>query len=173
MNRVKGKGFRVKGLRKGSLTLYPFPYTLSTRSGFTLIELLVVIVIIGILASFTITTYSSYQQRGRDTQRKFDLRNLQASLEQYYSQVTPPSTYPGGNYSAMTTTLIGQNLLKAKPVDPSTGADYWYVAKTCSSSICQDYDLCAKLENTSDILGQSGCPVGGTPAGWYYVLHAQ
>ena len=40
------------------------------QAGFTLIELLVVIVIIGILATFTITNYQGVKGRARDAKRK-------------------------------------------------------------------------------------------------------
>jgi len=41
-----------------------------TQKGFTLIELLVVIVIIGILATISVATFSGYFAKARDTERK-------------------------------------------------------------------------------------------------------
>lgn len=55
------------------------------QKGFTIIELLVVIVIIGILVALTLPNLFSAQARGRDTDRKNELKNLQQKLETYYN----------------------------------------------------------------------------------------
>jgi len=54
------------------------------KSGFTLIELLVVITIIGILATWAVTVYTSQIQKARDTTRINDIKALQAWVEQVY-----------------------------------------------------------------------------------------
>jgi prepilin-type N-terminal cleavage/methylation domain-containing protein len=56
------------------------------QSGFTIVELLIVIVIIGILATLIIVTFSGIQQKARDTQRKTDINALQSHVEAYYAQ---------------------------------------------------------------------------------------
>ncbi|KKR41619.1 MAG: Type II secretory pathway pseudopilin PulG-like protein, partial [Candidatus Woesebacteria bacterium GW2011_GWB1_40_12] len=53
--------------------------------GFTLVELLVVIAILGILATIGLVTFSSSQMRGRDAQRKSDLKQISSALEIYYN----------------------------------------------------------------------------------------
>lgn len=151
-------------------------------AGFTLIELLVVIVIIGILASFSITSYTQYQKRGRDAQRKYDLKNLQSALEQYYSDQVPQN-YPNvANYQAMINTLsTGTNYVKTVPHDPSAqttdywsaSKDYYFTAIGCTGAgatlKCQDYTICAKLENTADPdITKSPCTGGTPPAGYNY-----
>lgn len=62
-----------------------------SSQGFTIVELLIVIVVIGILATLVIVTYSGIQQKARDTKRKTDIRAVQGQLEAYYSQ---NSKYP-------------------------------------------------------------------------------
>ena len=82
----KGK-FRKKG------------FTLKTRSGasekspkgFTLIELLIVVAIIAILTGIGATRYQDAVRKGRDAQRKSDLRSVATALEQYYGD---RSNYP-------------------------------------------------------------------------------
>ena len=55
----------------------------SFSRGFTIIELLVVIAIVGILAAIVTANMSGGGARGRDAERKSDLRNLQSSIEAY------------------------------------------------------------------------------------------
>src|ERR1700761_40839 len=59
--------------------------------GFTIVELLIVIVVIGILATLVIVTFTGIQQKARDSKRKTDIGAVQASLESYYSS---NNTYP-------------------------------------------------------------------------------
>lgn len=57
---------------------------LQNKKGFTLIELLVVITIIGILATWATTVYTSQIQKARDTTRINDMKALQSAVEQVY-----------------------------------------------------------------------------------------
>ncbi len=61
------------------------------QEGFTIVELLIVIVVIGILATLVIITFSGIQQRARDTQRQTDINGLQGHVEAYYADT---GTYP-------------------------------------------------------------------------------
>ena len=61
------------------------------EKGFTIVELLIVIVVIGILATLVIVTFSGIQQRARDTQRQTDINAIQGHLEAYYAST---GTYP-------------------------------------------------------------------------------
>jgi general secretion pathway protein G len=58
---------------------------LKFKRGFTLIELLVVVSLIGILATLVLANLNAARQRGRDAQRKSDLRNIQTALRLYYN----------------------------------------------------------------------------------------
>jgi prepilin-type N-terminal cleavage/methylation domain-containing protein len=53
------------------------------NKGFTLVELLVVMAILGILATITLANFSSSQKKGRDAQRKSDLRQIANAFEAY------------------------------------------------------------------------------------------
>lgn len=57
----------------------------SKQSGFTIVELLIVIVVIGILATLVLVTFSGVQQKARDTKRQTDLKALASQLEVYYA----------------------------------------------------------------------------------------
>src|SRR5665811_326922 len=53
------------------------------KKGFTLIELLIVVAIIGVLATLLMSNFVGVRQRGRDAERKSDLRQMQSALEMY------------------------------------------------------------------------------------------
>lgn len=55
------------------------------QSGFTIVELLIVIVIIGILATLVIVTFSGVQQKARDSERKTDINAVASQLEAFYA----------------------------------------------------------------------------------------
>jgi len=55
------------------------------KNAFTLVELLVVMAIIGILAVVSLANFRTSQMKGRDAQRKSDLRQIANALEAYMS----------------------------------------------------------------------------------------
>jgi general secretion pathway protein G len=73
-------------------------YNPKFKKGFTLIELLVVVSLIGILATLVLANLNAARQRGRDAQRKSDLRNIQTALRLYYNDYDKfPTSTSGGN----------------------------------------------------------------------------
>jgi prepilin-type N-terminal cleavage/methylation domain-containing protein len=135
------------------------------QSGFTIVELLIVIVVIGILATLVIVTFTGIQQKARDSQRQTDIQALDSHLESYYAQ---NGSYP--SLAVLTTTgWTGANMKGLDPaalVDPKGGtiaataaADhYGYAPKaggaactdsgsgTTSTSNCDSFTLTANLE---------------------------
>lgn len=61
------------------------------QTGFTIIELLIVIIVIGILATLVITTFSGIQRNARNRAREADVNALHSQIEYYYGQ---NSKYP-------------------------------------------------------------------------------
>ena len=53
------------------------------QKGFTLIELMIVIAIIGILAAIAIPQFTSYRQKGYNTQAKAELKSLYTACQAY------------------------------------------------------------------------------------------
>lgn len=74
------------------------------RPGFTIVELLVVIVVIGILASITIVSYSGIQNNANDTAIKNDLRNFSTAMDLYRAEF--------GAYPSVLTTSMGLKFSK-------------------------------------------------------------
>ncbi len=153
--------------------------------GFTLIELLVVVSLIGILATLLFANLNAARERGRDAQRKADLRNIQTALRLYFND---NGGYPiaDGSYqivgcglkTARTTCAWGtswttsegqvyMNVLPKDPLDQPNNSinDYRYI-----STGGDDYTIRACLENKSDTQGRAatGTETSWCTSGWVY-----
>lgn len=151
----------------------------TNRKGFTLVELMVVMVILGILAVLGLGSFRSSQMKGRDNQRKGELRSVAAALELYYNDY---GMYPNDNGSGKITACgsAGATVcewgseLKDKndtlymaelPTDPLVGYTYYYdVLGTNNTS----FQLYARLENAQDpdIMTLSGLSCGLNPCNY-------
>ena len=143
------------------------------RSGFTLIELLVVISLIGILATLVLANLNAARQRGRDAQRKSDLRNIQTALRLYYNDFDKYPTNMASNIAGCGTgtsiCIWGdpfasdvQTYMSTLPNDPLPDVSYSY-----TQIDSDNYTLTACLENASDEKGQAS---GTCVSGWEYVV---
>lgn len=138
------------------------------QSGFTIVELLIVIVIIGILATLVIVTFSGVQQKARDSERKTDINALAGQLEAAYANVGYYPGLAGFNDAATRSTLEirldskafgdpknkGSETLLAGQATTTGTADYRYHYDTtgCTGTgvaeQCTGYTLSAYLEGT-------------------------
>ena len=125
---------------------------ISKRKGFTLIELLITIAVVGILASFVVSSFGSAQQKGRDARRKSDLDAVKKALELAKSDCKGSNYYPvvtGANentrFDSLQTHLANTNLkyMNSVPDDPKNSGSYMYgynTNATTTSSVCVDTD---------------------------------
>jgi prepilin-type N-terminal cleavage/methylation domain-containing protein len=138
------------------------------QSGFTIVELLIVIVVIGILATLVIVTFSGIQQKARDTKRKTDINAIDSHVEAYYAN--------SGNYPTLAAvndaTWRGTNM---KGLDPNALQDpkgssqalvsapaangYAYEPTGCSGTAttdtCTAFTLTATLEGSGTYVKKS------------------
>jgi len=63
------------------------------NKGFTIVELLIVIVVIGILATLVIVTFTGIQQKARNSQRQTDINAVDSHVEAYYASSGNYPTY--------------------------------------------------------------------------------
>lgn len=142
------------------------------QSGFTIVELLIVIVIIGILATLVIVTFSGVQQKARDSERKTDINAIAGQLEAGYANKGYYPTVAGLNSATTRSDLEIRIDLKAfaDPKNPQTAGsqvvsagsttipsshgseayNYYYTPTGCSDTTeagqCTGYTVYAFLE---------------------------
>jgi prepilin-type N-terminal cleavage/methylation domain-containing protein len=133
-------------------------YNPKFKKGFTLIELLVVVALIGVLATLVLANLNAARQRGRDAQRKSDLRNIQTALRLYYNDY---DKYPAGTGKINGCGTGGASLciwgdpfeadgntyMSTLPTDSLPDIDYRYTQDPLD---IDSYTLEACLENKSD-----------------------
>lgn len=118
-------------------------------------EVLIVMVIIGILSTLGFGSFQSSQQKGRDSKRKAELKQIGVSLEAYYND---KGEYPlgssglisgcnGGTPCAWGAPFEDENgtlYMVELPEDPKSEYAYYY------DSDGSYYQIYARLENTLD-----------------------
>lgn len=133
-------------------------------SGFTLIELLVTISIIAIISTLLLANFNAARERGRDAQRKADLKNISTALRIYYNDYGAyPANGTGGDIGKIiacgSSTPPGPSLcewgsvwsidtktiMSTLPKDPLTSQAYSYIQVDLDT-----YTLTTCLENASD-----------------------
>ncbi|MGB4966799.1 MAG: type II secretion system protein [Candidatus Saccharimonadales bacterium] len=96
--------------------------SLKNKKGFTIVELLIVIVVIGILATLVIVTFTDMKQKGRNIQRQKDIKALNGYIESFYAEY---GYYPYASdmQNAAFVQKYMKGLDKAALVDPKQNQD--------------------------------------------------
>lgn len=157
-------------------------YSLKKQKGFTIVELLIVIVVIGILATLVIVTFTGIQKKARDSQRQTDINSLNGQIAAFYTNYGfYPSTADLNSSTFRTKYMKGLDPESLK--DPKASGDtlgsgatavanqYQYNATgstTCTAAStvdttadppadngCDTYILSAKLEAGTDFVKKS------------------
>ncbi|MGF7229476.1 MAG: type II secretion system protein [Candidatus Saccharibacteria bacterium] len=145
------------------------------NNGFTIIELLIVTIVVGVLLTLVLTTYSGVQAKNRNSTRQSRIDTLQAQLETYYAQYSKYPTLanvnnaswvkanlkdmatntlsdPHWNKNNKNCTANGAAILSSNPVENCfayqvTASD----GSPCDNvkELCAQYTLTAKLEGGS------------------------
>lgn len=140
--------------------------------GFTIVELLIVIVVIAILATLVIVTFTGIQQRARDSKRQTDVNALDAHLEAYYADNGYYPTVTDLQSSSWVSTNM-KGFDQSALTDPKGGTitgnapaagtyAYSYVTAGCTptqasgpSNQCTGFTLTAELEGNSTPFSKS------------------
>jgi prepilin-type N-terminal cleavage/methylation domain-containing protein len=131
------------------------------QSGFTIVELLIVIIVIGILATLVIVTFTGIQQKARDNQRQTDVAAVASHVEAFNAQ--------NGYYPSLAdlqdSTFVSGNLKGLDPdalIDPkgtaiagtASSTAYGYATTGCTNTTatsatnqCTGFTLTANLES--------------------------
>jgi type II secretory pathway pseudopilin PulG len=56
------------------------------QAGFTIVELLIIIITVGIVLGIAITTFTDVRRKRHNSERQQDIKTLQHTIEDYYSQ---------------------------------------------------------------------------------------
>lgn len=112
------------------------------QQGFTIVELLIVIVVIGILMTLVIVTFTGIQQKARNTKRTNDIKIFHSQVEAYFAQ---NAKYPSLS-QINDSTWRGTNL---KGIDPDTFKEpRWTSAAACSAGTPAAPILAAAVSDT-------------------------
>lgn len=152
--------------------------------GFTIVELLIVIVVIAILATLVIVTFTGIQKKARDSQRQTDINAVNAQVAAFYTNYGFYPTMADLNSSTFVSTYLKgldpESLKDPKgpsvAVGATAGSDHYGYTATGSTSCvnatattidttvtpnvptdngCDAYTLTANLESGGDFTKKS------------------
>jgi len=118
------------------------------KNGFTLIELLVVSTVIAVLMAIGIVSYTSVNQRSRNTKRKSDVEQIRSALEMYRADNgSYPAPGASGDATTVLSVLVTDSYMAKIPTDPKS-VEYYYDKQGCSGTpeVCYGYYVETTLE---------------------------
>jgi general secretion pathway protein G len=101
------------------------------QSGFTIVELLIVIIVIGILATLVLVTFTGVQQKARNTQRQTDIKAVASHLETFNANNSMYPTFANMNDATWVAANL-KGLDKESTRDPN-GSSYQFAASSTTN----------------------------------------
>lgn len=92
---------------------------------FTLVEILIVVVILGILAAIVVPQFTSASQEAQAGNTATQLQTIRSQIELYrvrHNGNYPPSLVAAGAGAAAWADLVGNDYMRAAPVNPRTSS---------------------------------------------------
>ncbi len=149
--------------------------SLKKQKGFTLVELLIVIIIIGILATLVIVTFSGVQAKARDSKRQTDIGAVDSHIEAFYAEhgwyptlaQVQSGTWVSSNMKGLDpAALLAPNSTTLIDSTAATTTKYSYVpthddGTACSASgtaddtVCTHFTVSALLESSNTVFSKS------------------
>lgn len=136
---------------------------LKKDKGFTIVELLIVIVVIGILATLVIVTFTGIQQRARNTVRQTEINAIQSHVEAFYAQNgyyptlahMNDATWRATNVKGLDPDALQDPKGSAQTLIAAAAANsYAYDVETAADASCAaDETTCAKFTLTATLEG--------------------
>lgn len=137
-------------------------------SGFTVVEILVVLLIIGVLTTILLLTYSGIEQHQRNNTRIADIKLIQSNLETYYAESGFYPTLVEMNDQSWTETNL-KGLDQNSMIDPGssfsvptfaatlTKNEYTYAPTSSDGKACNDKTVaCAKYTLSAQLEASAG-----------------
>ena len=148
-------------------------FSLKNKSkGFTIVELLIVIVVIGILATLVIVTFTGIQQKARNSQRETDINALTSHVEAFYAQY---GFYPAGadmtNATFISTYMKGLDPEAAR--DPKQAAGATLSSSAVAATVFQYSYVATGTSCTTTALATTGDPIDTGCEGFTLTAHRE
>ena len=112
-------------------------FSMQSVRGFTLVELMVTVLVVSILASIAVPTYTAQIRKSRRTEARTALLDAAAREERFYAT---------NNFYTVTGSDLGYSTTWPAPV----GSSYYSLTATCTGgkTPCPDYTLTATAINS-------------------------
>jgi len=116
------------------------------KEGFSLLELLVVISIILILITLGTSSFATAQKKARDAKRRGDLKEIQTSMEQYYSVCGYAYPLPQATtyYQSINCSSPAISIMPTVPMDPRSTP--YYCETPATDCTADGFRICTNLE---------------------------